>query len=144
MTLLWLFQIDEDGTSLTDKDAINVHIRSFFSELYTTDNTQTDDTFTCTRVIPEDCELNNGCMEEITSGEIVYAIKNSQSRKFPGPNGIPKEFYLRAFDVIERELGLVINEALRGEIPRSFVNGVIVLVRKKGRYHVFNSTYITP
>ena len=44
---------------------------------------------------------------------------------------MPKEFYLRAFDVIHRELNLVMNEALSGEFPPEFVDGIIVLVKKK-------------
>uniref|UniRef100_A0A182HXF2 Uncharacterized protein n=1 Tax=Anopheles arabiensis TaxID=7173 RepID=A0A182HXF2_ANOAR len=58
--------------------------------------------------------------------------KKSASRKSPGPDGIPKEFYIRTFDIISRELTYVLNDALQGNIPSCFVDGIIVLVQKKG------------
>ena len=75
----------DDGSHLTE---INVHIEGFFRNLYTTHDspkTITDNTFTSTLVMPEDCETN--------------------------PDGIPREFYLRAFSTIQREL-------LRGSLRR--------------------------
>ena len=36
------------------------------------------------------------------------------------------------FDVIHRELNLLLNEALTGNVPAAFVEGIIVLVKKKG------------
>lgn len=36
------------------------------------------------------------------------------------------------FNVIHRELNLLLNEALSGNLPPAFVEGIIVLVRKKG------------
>lgn len=70
-------------------------------------------------------------MEEITTEEIYFAIKSSASRKSPGSDGVPKEFYLRAFDIIHRQLNLILNEALCGNIPSNFVEGVVVLAKKK-------------
>uniref|UniRef100_A0A182IEA8 Uncharacterized protein n=1 Tax=Anopheles arabiensis TaxID=7173 RepID=A0A182IEA8_ANOAR len=71
-------------------------------------------------------------MGEITPDDIMDAIKKSASRKSPGPDGIPKEFYFRAYGIIHRELHLILNEALEGGFPRNFVDGVIVLVGKRG------------
>ena len=125
----------DDVSSLTELKDINVHVEGFFRNLYTTSDTSTtttETTFTSTRVIPEDCEANKNCIDEFTYGELFDAIKKSPSRKSTSPDGILKEFYHRAFSIINRELLLVLNEALLGKIPESFVDGVIVLVRKRG------------
>ncbi|KAL9694646.1 hypothetical protein quinque_013931 [Culex quinquefasciatus] len=60
-------------------------------------------------------------MEEITTEQLYNIIKTSASRKAPGNDGIPKEFYVRTFHVIHRQLNLVINEALNGNIPQKLV-----------------------
>lgn len=71
-------------------------------------------------------------MDEITTSEIYRAIKTSAIKKSPGCDGLPREFFLRTFDVIHRELNLVLNEALRANFPSDFVASVIVLAKKKG------------
>lgn len=71
-------------------------------------------------------------MEETTTADIWSAIKTSASKKSPGPDGLPKEFNHRAFDVIHRELNLVLNEALASNFSSKFIDGVIVLVKKRG------------
>lgn len=71
-------------------------------------------------------------METLSSSYVFNAIKTSVSRKYPGPDGITKIFYIRTFHLIGREVTFVINEALQGNVPVSFVDGVIVLVRKRG------------
>lgn len=124
----------EQGENISNTEAIQEHVLQFFTDLYSEENAEELDAehFQCDRIIPEGDETNESCMHDITTTEILAAIKFSASRKSPGPDGIPKEFYLRTFDVIHRELNLVINEALRSNIPREFVDGVIVLVKKKG------------
>ena len=63
---------------------------------------------------------------------IFIALKASSSRKSPGSDGIPVEFYIKTFDIIHRQLNLILNEAVHGNFPPAFVEGVIVLVKKKG------------
>ena len=91
---------------------------------------EVDKIFQCERVIPEEDAANEGCMNEITTDEILSAIRSSSSKKSPSPDGLPKEFYLRTFNVIHRELNLILNEAIGSNIPNEFMNGVIVLVKK--------------
>lgn len=119
---------------LENSEQIEHYVLGYFADLYTEtahDNNE-DRTFQCDRVIPEQDEANEACMHAITTAEIYTAIKLSAAKKSPGPDGIPKEFYLRSFDVIHRELNLILNEALQSNIPPDFVDGVIVLVKKKG------------
>lgn len=124
---------DEQGNHISCSDGIEQHLLRYFRGLYGRDETidHTDNTFECERAVPERDETNQACMCEITTTEIFSAIRTSASKKSPGSDGLPKEFYLRAFDVIHRELNLVLNEALSGAFPPEFVNGVIVLVKKK-------------
>lgn len=125
---------DDQGAILEESQTIQEHVHRYFCELYSEpvgESRQHED-FLCNQIVPENDAANNSCMEEITTEDIWTAIKSSSSRKSPGPDGIPKEFYLRAFDIIHRELNLVLNEALMSNFPSEFVAGIIVLVKKKG------------
>lgn len=123
--------LSDDGGVIDREDQIRQHIYTYYRQLYNDEDLPTDDAFTCNQIISQDCSTNNNCMDEISSDEILDAIKKSASRKSPGPDGIPKEFYLRTFEIIHREFNLILNEPLEGKFPRDFVDGVIVLVRTK-------------
>lgn len=116
---------------LTDATDIENHVQNFFKDLYTSEELPGNENFPMNRIIPPDSITNNAMMEAITTTELFFAIKESASRKSPGNDGIPKEFYLKAFDIIHPQLNLIINEALQGNIPEKFVEGVIVLCKKK-------------
>ena len=126
----------EQHETLDQPDAIEAHMVDYFSHLYSEEEraaeADDDNTFVCERVIPPNDIFNEACTSEITTTEILAAIRDSASRKSPGSDGLPKEFYHRMFDVIHRELNLVMNEALSGNFPTTFVDGIIVLVKKKG------------
>lgn len=135
-------QIDgEAGESIEDSQAIQRHVHQFFSELYSEPNIAVDqpNDFQCDQIIPNNDATNDACMEEITTADIWAAIKTSSSKKSPGPDGLPKEFFHRAFDVIHRELNLVLNEALGSNFPSKFVEGVVVLIKKRGRGNTVRS-----
>ena len=124
----------EDDQLLHSSEDIEQHLYQYYSTLYSEeaiDRNGLHNDFEMERKIPENDAANQACMQEIDTAEILTAIKASASKKSPGPDGIPKEFYLKAFDVIHREINLVLNEALSGTFPPEFVDGVIVLVRKK-------------
>lgn len=123
-----------ENATLNNSSDIEQHMLNFYRELYSEErgNGENERSFDCDRIIPENDEANDSCMSDITTAEILSAIRESASRKSPGPDGIPKEFYQRTFDIIHRELNLILNEALSGNFPAEFVNGVIVLIKKKG------------
>lgn len=125
---------DGEDVVINRSEDIQQHIQQYFQTLYTEEPPQGEivDDFGCPSAVPENDPENESCMRAITTEEILTAIKRSASRKSPGADGIPKEFYLRCFDVVHRELNLTLNEALAGDIPEEFVDGVIVLVKKKG------------
>ena len=121
-----------NGSEIEDHTAIENHVKSFFTELYTSNSTVVDNVDNIEQKIPENDNENKKLVEPITTNEIFEAIKSSASRKSPGSDGIPKEFYHKAFDIIHRELNLVINEVKNGCINKKFTEGIIVLVKKKG------------
>lgn len=119
---------------INDDAAIRDHMVRYFTALYAREDVEEEEPgpFHCEGVIPDQDAVNATCMDEITTTEILSAIRSSASKKSPGPDGLPKEFYLRTFDVIHRELNLILNEALGSNIPTQFVDGVVVLVKKRG------------
>ncbi|XP_058456328.1 uncharacterized protein LOC131433751 [Malaya genurostris] len=108
-------QLRSEEDEIIDRpEHIEQHLLEYYTTLYTANETTEEryEYFACERAIPENDESNEACTSEITTAEIKEAIKTSASKKSPGTDGIPKEFYLHTFDVIHRELNLVINEAL--------------------------------
>lgn len=125
---------NERNEIIDDSDRIRDHMVEYFTELYAREAVEeepADGIFQCERAVPEHDAVNRACMDDITTRDILTAIRTSASKKSPGPDGLPKELYLAAFDVIHRELNLVLNEAIRSNIPTQFVDGVIVLVKKR-------------
>lgn len=123
----------EQQAVIYEPHAIEAHMVDYFSRLYAEEEREdVENYFNCENAIPHNDALNDACTDEITTSEIFAAIQASASRKSPGSDGLPKEFYNRVFDVIHRELNLVMNDALSGNFPEDFVDGIIVLVKKKG------------
>lgn len=125
--------------TIESSDEILEHVSNYYRELFTQGEMQDTPMFTCERVVPQSCEINNSCLDPITTEDIFSAIKASASRKSPGPDGIPKEFYLVAFDHIHREINLMLNEVLTGNVPSEFLDGIIVLVKKKNAGNTIKS-----
>lgn len=119
---------------IDDTHEIEQHMFDFYRTLYAASQTEgvIEDTFECARVIPENDPTNAACMGEISPADVFTAIKFSSPNKSPGADSLPREFYLKTFDVIWRELTLIMNEALAGNFPAGFVDGIVVLVKKKG------------
>ncbi|KAL9696916.1 hypothetical protein quinque_000357 [Culex quinquefasciatus] len=132
-------EVKKDGISSVPNDQstqqaeaeVQNHILDYYKTLYSLENAAPNTNFPTNRAIPPGSDSNERMMEEITTEEIYFAIKSSASRKSPGSDGVPKEFYLRAFDIIHRQLNLILNEALCGNIPSNFVEGVVVLAKRK-------------
>lgn len=127
---------DERNEVIDTSEAIEQHLLQYFQQLYSEEavgnGESEDNTFNCERIVPDNDEVNQGSMDEITTTEILSSIRMGARRKSPGPDGIPNEFYLRVFNVIHREINLILNEALSGNFTPEFVEGVVVLVKKRG------------
>lgn len=122
--------IEFQGRLLQDSEEVEQHIFDYFQQLYSTETVLPNSSFPSNRTVDVASETNNRSMDEITTDEIFTAIKTSASRKSPGSDGIPKEFYEKAFDIIHRQLNLILNEALQGQFPDQFLGGVVVLSKK--------------
>lgn len=132
---------NEQGGIIDDAQTIQQSMHRYFADLCLEPNGPMEQTneFQCNQIIPDHDAINDACMDPITTADIWAAIRTSAARKSPGPDGLPKEFYHRTFDVIHRELKLVLNEALESNIPTKFVEGIIVLVKKRGTANTVGS-----
>lgn len=135
-TIISKLRTEEDNITVAPQE-IEQHLVNYFSSLYSEPApaaaaAEEQNNFGCENSIPPNDAANEACTREITTAEILSAIRASPSRKSPGCDGIPHEFYRRMFDIIHRELNLLMNEALAGNFPSTFVDGIIVLVKKRG------------
>ena len=62
--------------------------------------------------------------KEILESEIFQAIKDLNSKKSPGIDGIPNEFYLKYWEIIKSEVSQVIS---------NIINGTVLLEKQKGQ-----------
>lgn len=123
--------IQHQNRQLTDPALIENHVFEYFKSLYSKQPVEPNVNFPSNRSIPAGSDSNDRLMDEITTSEIFFAVKSSASRKSPGCDGIPKEFYLKTFEIIHPQLNLILNEMLQGNISEELVEGVIVLCKKK-------------
>ena len=75
----------------------------------------------------EDREI---CEGYLTLDEILFALKGMDNNKSPGPDGIPKEFYLSFFDVLGPVLVKVLNLAHDSSLSSSQKLSYITLLCK--------------
>lgn len=121
----------DNNRYIDNSEDVEAYAFDYFRSLYSEKDLEESSEFDCASVVPADSEENASCMNEIMTCEIFDALKMSASRRSPGPDGIPKEFYVQCFDIIHRHLNLIMNEALQGDIPSEFVDGVVVLTKKR-------------
>ena len=70
---------------------------------------------------------------EITQNEIREAISQLSKAKAPGPDGLPSELYLACTEGLVHLLTSALNDGIKlGRMHKSFYNGVISLIYKKG------------
>lgn len=126
-----IHSLEYNNQMLNEPREVENHILDFFQTLYSAEPVENSTDLTNLRTIQEDSEANETLMNEITTTEIYFAIKSSASKKSPGSDGIPKEFYMRAFDIIHPQLNLILNEMMTGNISEKLTEGIIVLCKKK-------------
>ena len=68
-----------------------------------------------------------------SKAEIKEALGNMENNKTPGPDGLPKEFYVTFFDTVIDDLCEVYNYILSSELmPKSMSEAVTILLHKGG------------
>lgn len=110
---------------------IKEEITSYYTAMYSSSNVNENSDFMPQKTINLDMPENEHLSDLITEDEIYKAIKQSQSKKSPGLDGLTRDFYLKAWPVIKNEMCLVLNDALQCKIQKKFQDGLIILVRKK-------------
>jgi hypothetical protein len=70
-------------------------------------------------------------MNVTSEDEVLTAIRQSSAKKSAGADGLSREFYLKVYRVIDREVTFIMNEIQTGNFDKSLMEGTIVLVRKK-------------
>lgn len=124
-------QLQTEHGLLTETDIIQQNVRNYFENLYSPAQTVQNQLFEPAKMIPEENLANQQVLREISAEEVLHAIKTSCSRKSPGIDGLPKEFFLKTWQIIGREFTFVMNDVLTGLAPKEFFDGIIVLVKKK-------------
>lgn len=120
-----------NGQDEADIEIVTEEITTFFKNLYTKSNVVIENSFEPQKTIQDNFPANSRLMDPISEEELFQAIKTSQSRKCPGKDGLTKNFYIKCWEIIKTELLLVVNEVINGKTSTKFLEGVIVLIRKK-------------
>jgi hypothetical protein len=76
---------------------------------------------------------NADLMQEITRGEVIQAFTELNHHKAAGPDGLNNDFYKDTQAILVSVMVVIGNEILQGgEPPPSFLEGLIIPLRKKG------------
>lgn len=125
--------IQDNNRTIETLIEIQKYLLNHFQTLLAEEDSPNTKNFPCKNKIPINCNFNNSLCKEITTQEIYNAIKKSPHNRSPGKDGLSNEFYAIFFDIIHKELNLIINDVLEKDIPSDFTEGLIVLVRKQGQ-----------
>lgn len=124
--------LEINGIIETNRERIDTEVFKFYQNLYSKSEVVTSNEFDPQKTVDENLPANRDLMINVTEDELYNSIKNSQSKKSPGVDGLTKSFYLKCWDVIKTEFICVINDVLNGKMSKEFVEGIIILIRKKG------------
>ena len=111
--LTYIHQLDIEGRVIQGSEVIQ-HAVEYFENLFSDNAADLQSpNFVPNRNIPRNNERNDAIMNPVSEEEIHKCIKQSCSRKSPGEDGLPKEFYSKAWDIIKQEFTMIMNEALQ-------------------------------
>ena len=79
------------------------------------------------------------CEDTMTIDEISFAVKNMNTNKSPGPDGLTVEFYRKFWDILAPHLVLVFNSCFQaGEMCESMKTSTRVIYKKRDRKSLKN------
>lgn len=132
----WVSALREsDGTIITDIGGLCQSFASFYSDLFSSSNTDP---------VVQDSLLNNIsfvlpppdasiCDGRLSAEECFAALSGMARNKSPGSDGLPMEFYFKFWDLLGSDLASVLNSCFdTGSLTLSQRRGVISLSFKKG------------
>lgn len=122
------------GRELHSREEISEAAVQFYKQLFTKELCDPDDTETLLQDLPSlSEEEQRGLDTELTFEELTTAMTQLSSRKVPGIDGLPAEFFKHFWAVIGEDFFQVLKESLeRKELPLSCRRAVITLLPKKG------------
>jgi hypothetical protein len=125
---------DHNGITYTTPEDTMKTITDFIQEKYKTIETDRDSfEHLVTNVQNEIPEYMNDMLDApITTAEIHRAVIKGKSNKAPGPDGMSKDFFKEAWDVIHPDLLKIMQQMhTDGEITTTQKHGMMVLIPKK-------------
>jgi exonuclease III len=124
--------INLNGDECTSSKDILNGFSEFYAKLFTSEGVDDEviDQFTSgLPILSEDDVIV--CEGPITLQECYEALRRMKSDKSPGPDGLPKEFYLTFFDILGSTLVIILNLALiNGQLSASQRLSFISLICK--------------
>ena len=131
--------VDSEGNRIYENRLINDCFKTFYTDLYCSEQTSDaphlmEDFFAkmnLPTISEEQRSLLNG---PITKEELINAIKNLQSGKSPGPDGLTCEFYKEFSSLLLEPLLEMLNHSFTTtELPQTLREANISLILKKGK-----------
>ena len=130
--------LDIEGKHVTDLNDIMIHLKNFYSKLYTSTGVETDlirdkllNIQTCSSIIEDQKQT---CDEDVTIEECWLALKDFKPNKSPGCDGLTSEFYQTFWNEIGPKLVATLNTCRQtGHLSQSQRRGVITLLEKRGK-----------
>ncbi|KAM7402819.1 hypothetical protein PAMP_018030 [Pampus punctatissimus] len=137
---------DEENIKHTDHAEINLCFHNYYSHLYTSESLKDKsllDSFFQNLEVPQlKPELVTKIEEDISTVELVAAIKSMQNGKSPGPDGFPSEFFKTFSGSLAPLLLSVFNESLStGSLPPTMCEATISLILKSDKNPSHCSSY---
>ena len=123
------------NVDITGKDMINLYIEKYYEKLYLEENVEMEYQEWFLNFVNKtltDNEINK-LGENVTSNEIFRAIKDMNTNKAPGLDGIPVEFYLKYWDIIKEEIIMIVINIINGTLlNENQRKAIITLIPKDG------------
>lgn len=133
---------DKEGTTLGWGIGLQETMVEYFTELFTTSNTDWRDVIDCvTRGITDD--QNNMLLRSVDEQKVKNAIFSMHPDKSPGTDGMSPGFYQKYWSIVGDEVYQLTRQFFsRGKFERSVTETNIVLIPKK--LNLLNMTELRP
>lgn len=137
---------DEQNMKHTDHSEIVMYFYNYYSHLYTSESPKEKpilDSFFQNLEVPQLApELVTKLEEDVSTEELVTAIKSMQNGKSPGPDGFPSEFFKTFSGTLTPLLLSVFNESLlTNSLPPTMREATISLTLKSEKNPSHCSSY---
>ncbi|KAJ8398696.1 hypothetical protein AAFF_G00418930 [Aldrovandia affinis] len=121
-----------DGVTLTSTEGQKKVVEGFFSDLFG-EKAPLPDRLTDVLNFVDRTVGDGGSLEaDLNPEDVTDALHSFKKGKAPGLDGLPLEFYLTFWDIVEPDLTIVFGEFDGvGRLPDSFRTGVVTLIFKK-------------